>query len=187
MSKTINKDYIIPTKFILRYDDYNKVLVVRNPFYRLVSCFLDKGFHNYPHLIKLCNNNKINIQDLTFEQYVSIIGTERVKLMNVHWRPLYFDNIPRRYNYIVKLEEINEKLDDICKNYNYKKFPVKQKGPTNKADLTKISIKDLKKLSNDVVKNYNNYYSDDIMVKILEIYNKDFLLFNYPTDKNFYL
>ena len=98
----------------------------------------------------ICNSGKIGIRPLT---------------LNAHWRPqhsfVYRDNLPFEYNYIGKLENINEFFEVVianAKNLKYKEVPTDNMTPSY---------------------NYQDYYDTKTVDMVGEFYQKDIELFDY--------
>lgn len=184
LSNVINKAYVFGDNHLIKFHDYQKVLIVRNPFARLVSSYLDKGFHNFVPLINLCNKHKLNIKDLTFKQFVDMVNKTDIRLMNAHWRPLYYDNKPELYNKVIKMEFIHKHINNIGKKYNYTEFPkYNNKAKKKQTDLSETTIANLSNMQKYLVKNYANYYNHDIVQIVNNIFKKDLNMFKYSFDK----
>lgn len=184
MTNTINRAYVFSDKHIVKYPDFYKVLIVRNPFSRLVSSFLDKGFHNFIPLKNLCKKYDKTISDLTFKDFIEMVGQCDQKSMNAHWRPLTYDNNPEIYNKIIKMEHIHQHLNKLAKKYKYSKFPLVQKNLNKeKSDLSEIPIKDLHNYPKKVIKNYSNFYTSELISLVEKIYASDLKKFKYSYEK----
>ena len=59
----LNKKYVMfyQKKKLRDFKDYYKITIVRNPYHRAVSCFLDRGLRKYKPLVDLCKRRNINI------------------------------------------------------------------------------------------------------------------------------
>lgn len=184
LSNVINRAYVFGDTHLNKFNDYYKILIVRNPFARLVSSYIDKGFHNFVPLINLCKKYGITVSDLTFRQFVNMVSNTHIKLMNAHWRPLYFDNQPQLYNKVIKMEHIYKHINRIGKKYGYSEFPKNSsKKMIKKKDLTNVPISQLKNMPQNIVKNYANYYTPEIVSIVNDIYSKDLKMFKYSFDR----
>ncbi len=184
VSNIINRQYVFSDKYLQNYPTYFKILVVRDPFSRVVSAFLDKGFHNFKPLKNLCASHNQVFEDLTFSKFVDMIQKTEIKYINGHWRPLSFDNNPKIYDRIVKIEYLKKNMDQIAKKYEYNDFPkIKKTYGKEIQDLSNVPIKDLKNMPESVVQNYTNYYTPEIIKIISNVYADDLKLFNYSYEK----
>jgi hypothetical protein len=186
LSGIINKKYISSPKKIGSsiYNGYNKVVIVRNPFNRVVSAFLDKGFNNNGPLSNLCKRHGTTINDLTFRKFMLILKYEDPKKMNGHWKPLMCDLKLSQYHKIIKMEFIGNHLNTLARKYGYKKFGIKPKktGFVN-VNLVDIPIKELQKLPPKEVKYYINYYDDETIKIVNSVYAADLKGLNYSYKK----
>jgi hypothetical protein len=180
LSNIINKKYVFSDGKIGNYKGYYKILIVRNPFNRLVSAFLDKGFYNFGPLIRLCEKYKLTIGDLTFRKFINILSKENIKDMNSHWRPLSSDNNPLKYDKVIKMEFIGNHMNVFAKRFQYTEFPVKTKiSKKISKNLYDVPIKDLKLLIPSIHRNYKNYFDKQIIENVEKIFKGDLLMFNY--------
>lgn len=66
--------------------DWTKIIYLRHPFERLVSCYKDKfGRDNKLYSVKMTGNKSTEI--LSFETFVNLISEKGSIHQNQHWRP----------------------------------------------------------------------------------------------------
>lgn len=138
------------------YDKSNfKFAFVRNPFDRLASC--------YRHIIQ--KGSMENIQDdtrfyreMSFEEFVDVILKIKVQNMDIHFRPQY-TFIPETPDFLGKFENIENDFKIICEKIGIDC----ELRHENKTSKTK----------------YSDYYTPEIIKKVVKIYKKDFELFKY--------
>lgn len=180
LSKGINRKYTIDPRIVKHYRDYYKIIIVRNPYYRLVSCFLDKGFAQFNPLVELCQKHGVILENLTFRTFVKLIRLQTPDEMDGHWRPYSMRIVPGHYNKIVKLEELDKEINLIAKKFRMSSFPSNKRSYEPKiADLIDVPLKDLKTMDSDAIRNYINYYTLGIQYKVKKLYRQDFIKFGY--------
>jgi hypothetical protein len=64
-------------------------VLLRDPFARLASCFLDKIVSRLAPAQQLNNgpNGKLNLDDMTFADFVEMLRSPEIRAADVHWRP----------------------------------------------------------------------------------------------------
>jgi dermatan 4-sulfotransferase 1 len=153
--------------------DFFLFCFVRNPYSRLLSCYLDKiekpkdNFSFKKNILKSMglDENKIEYQ-ISFEDFVLAVERQDSLEMDYHWRQQTYltcqDVI--KYNYIGRLEMFSDDFFSIGKSLspafsNYYKVAIRHKSGAN--DLMK------------------KYYSDDLYERVYKIYEMDFINFSY--------
>ena len=172
---------------------YDTIIVVRNPYLRIVSGFLNK----YP-CRKFREKSIWNEKPLTFEMFVDELITNKFKNIDYHHFSHQIDsnfkpNILKKsktftiydienidYKYIEEL--INMKLPEeliLPYNTNAKKYNKNNKNNKNNKiqdkQLFSINIDDLYKYEID----YRYFYNIDIKKKLSVFYKKDFEMLKY--------
>lgn len=175
---------------------YTKIYVCRNPYIRIVSCFLDKYINNYFSILFNTNiafknfftKNKIKS---TFKEFINLVYE---KLVLKKFNLIEYNHIEEQFNNtfyfdkIFKLEDIN--LNDnfydylntlvpslTCKNEkmifkNYTNTQTSTMYIDNAYNLEYQELLHLKK--NNALPNYKCFYNDEIIEKVNEIYKNDF-------------
>ena len=91
--------------------------VVRNPFHRILSAYLDKVAGDTDPVIKgyLCRRfdldpGAVNLETLSFEKFLELISTEEAVLIDVHFRPQYMNLLLpyAHYDFIGRMENMHE-------------------------------------------------------------------------------
>ncbi len=129
---------------------------VRNPFDRLASCFR--------HVIKKGSMQNIQenpnfYRDMSFKDFVDEIEKTEIQNMDIHFRPQY-TFIPEKPDYLGKFENLKEDFEELSKRIGLSVELTHE----NKTDKTI----------------YKDYYTEEIIKKVVKIYKKDFELFDYP-------
>lgn len=163
---------------ILQSDAFRKVTVVRNPYSRLLSCYLHRiiGTPNSNPTKKALSAlvGKEKVPELTFGEFVNLICDQENREMERHYA-LQHDTVMYplvRYDFIGKVETLH---DDLLKMesllFKKPRFDRKALVEENRAPMqTNSNSKILK------------YYTDEIAAKVAERYRLDFETFGYSTD-----
>jgi len=184
ISNIINRKYVFDDKHFDKYNNYYRVLIIRNPFNRVISAYLDKALHNFIPLNNLCKKHRTSIQALTFRKFVEILYLERNNKMNGHWAPLMDCNKPKKYNKIIKMEFLGKHMNSLAKKFNYNRFPAKKTIVKKQTVLlADVPAKKLKAMNKNDVKNYKNYFDKEIVQMVNEIYKDDLKTFKYTYEK----
>ncbi|KAK2157738.1 hypothetical protein LSH36_185g00027 [Paralvinella palmiformis] len=184
-------------KFLSDYDPkdretklatYFKFVVVRHPFDRLVSAYQEKlstptlMLNYYEQLIKMTfKENSTTDKDgrikLTFDQFLYLIAKyHETSFKDGHWLSYYEHCHPCniKYDYIIKFETIEHDLKLFYKHY----FKSNESQDVMRRNSARSNITD--KLE-DVTRLFSAI-DPNIVKEILNIYEKDFLLFSYTWD-----
>jgi len=145
---------------VVQIEDYDgsffKFAFVRNPFDRLASCFrhvIQRGaLQNIQEDPKLHRN-------MSFEQFVDVISKIPEADMDIHFRPQY-TFIPEKPDFLGKFENIREDFARVCEKIGIKGLELRHE---NKTDKTR----------------FKDYYTPEVVGKVVELYEQDFNLFGY--------
>ena len=167
------------------YDNYIKVIVVRNPYDRVVSMFIDKFINIKDNIYKFLSTN-----DITFNIFLELLEKEKNESefynSNKHFIPQSLSREKINFDYVVKLESFQDDMlnfihKEIDENYKYD-FTKKagnfksNYNEENYQDLTNIKLSKLRNLESINKKSFLNQKNKDI---IYNLYKNDFLKFNY--------
>ena len=177
-------DYIIEHKetfqlkdfSYLKNPEYFKFIVLRNPFKRIVSAYLDKFVKRY----KPIDSNALPViknvyehysikedysKSITFSQFVEYLHRIEDHEINAHWRPQYINYAHGlvKFDFVGQFENLNSVL-----NLLEEKLDINIK--TDDAPEHKTKYSDY-----DVDRRFNDYYPEDL--RQLE---------SLPSDKNLY-
>nr|WP_321454325.1 sulfotransferase family 2 domain-containing protein [uncultured Cohaesibacter sp.] len=155
-----------------------KWAVVRNPYSRALSGYLDKVCRNEPQFRNLAPNiaklrgteaAEVDHATVTFEEYCTALSLfEDPRFFDPHWRPQYYhicgDIIP--YSHIVKLETLNEERQNLSKILGLREMTFKEGSSHATGSNSKI----------------HEYFNKNCRRIIHEVYKQDFEKFNYPTE-----
>jgi len=151
-------------------EDFVTFCFVRNPYTRLLSCYLDKIVHptNFKKKVLLgIGLDEINIdRPITFEEFIKVVETQKPIEMDYHWRAQTYLTCQHivDYSYVGKLESFSKDFKNIGKflSPDFEKYYAAEfNHKTNAQNLL------------------DKYYTDDLYARVFEIYKVDFLNFSY--------
>jgi hypothetical protein len=151
-------------------DKYVRFTMVRNPFHRLLSCFLDRiqDPKSGSYRVAQAAASK-DPRELSFSEFVDVIARQKPREMDCHWRPQVFE---------VYLGEIR-----MTRTLKFEELPMNL---VELRDLT--SCEDPKIFDQDINrspsitsadKKARGYYTPAIVRKVRRIYKEDFNSFGY--------
>ncbi|CAH1794810.1 unnamed protein product [Owenia fusiformis] len=154
------KEYL-PSERCHVLETFNKVMIVRNPYERLVSCFNDKFRRNTDYCRMVMQPGvdclAMNLNDFVEQLSFGWAGQDP------HWRSFFDTCLPCeiQYNNIVKFETLARDRDYFLETLGLS-------GRVNFSKHTSSSHK-----------NYFDNMTQELSNKIYSIYEVDFLLYNY--------
>ncbi len=161
------------TELVTKYQSYLRYCIVRNPWSRLVSCFKNKikesevnsQFYRNGAAIQFTKISEEFRGGMSFTEFVSLISEIPDSKADKHFRSQLFDIITPtgslRTNYIAKLENLREHLEEI-------------------SQLTGMKFADYPILNNtDIIQHYTDFYTPETVEKVRIRYEGDVDLFNY--------
>ena len=187
----------LPKYFPLNIQDQNipSIVVVRDPFQRAVSMFLDKYINNGPIMKKVMNIGVTNLEN-TFTYFLYLLKEiKNKKLLNS------LDNHIEEESYllpnnnpmhIVKLENFHNGILDAyaCifsnNDYNILDNVSKHLNDKTKYNKTNYDLNMKENVSNHIffkkenIPKYEYFYDETCMNLVVEIYKNDFEKFGYP-------
>jgi len=154
--------------------EYFKFAFVRNPYSRLLSCYLDriltisstpsKQFRRY------INGMHLKSGDLTFKMFAEAICKQKPAEQNSHWRVQSDDILFDLYDFdhIAKFEKIWDEMEFISKKIYGKVLPQMKNRNINSSP---------KKTDSD--KKLLEYYDQELADLVYDKFKADFINFNY--------
>ena len=147
-------------KYDNKWKDYFKFTIVRNPWDRLVSCWLNKFNlkNSKPNFYKKLDLDNTKFVD--FKEFISKIAEKNNITLDKHWT-LYHNLIPvTNIDFIGKFENLQVDFNIICDKIGIprQKLPHKNKSKH---------------------KHYTEYYDDETREIVAEKYAKDIEYFGY--------
>jgi hypothetical protein len=178
-------------------NDIPNIIVVRNPFSRVVSMFIDKYINNnmIMRAIKSKGHEIKNHSFMHFLELLKIFNTSNeLDRLEGHVTTQSYNYTPNNKTIIVKLENLEEELSNAYKKIfpdnknniienlkNMLNGPHKKNATNyNKSLDTNVTNKDFFEKKN--IPTYKYFYNDDAKKIVIEIYEKDFQNFGYSKD-----
>lgn len=163
--------------WIMKGDEFTRFTFVRNPYSRLLSCYLDRIAHQesrpYRELMRAMGK-EVGYRP-SFAEFILTICAQRPFEQNNHWRVQYDDALCEHIEYheIGKQEEFTQDFARIYKRIFRRDIPF---GAT-KANASPSATSAASKLE--------EYWTDELSQIVAERYSKDFSFFNYPVERVF--
>lgn len=170
--------------------DY-KFVVLRCPYRRLVSVFLDKFIVGAPLVRNLLNkvDSSISPDEITFSFFLNFLLNERVLKSNIHWRNQADFLLYEKYDDYFQLENFKEVVTTLKQKIGfevvdaraYTKHGVdgleKDASISNAFNLSVDQLRELK--SNGVVPVVESFYDNKLIDIVKRIYADDLDLYKY--------
>ena len=186
-NKTLKKMIDKLPKNINYYKDYDILWLIRNPYERLVSGFLNKYINTQYKIPKNCNN---------FKDFCKILYNNSKKINKHHFENQTVHN--NAWNFLNKLDkskikyietsQVNEisKILNININFVHKNNSKQQNKTITNSKINELwlkTFKEVKTLKKQKKINYSDFYNDELKKLVHKIYKNNFNYFN----KNFNL
>lgn len=160
---------------ILKDPAFRKISFVRNPYTRILSCYLHRIIAE-PHSASNKALKKANAghggPDISFQEFVSVICEQKSSEQESHWRvqtdEIFYDLI-LDWAFIGRMEELAteiEKMNSII----FGKTPFKHE------------LGNLSPMSTGASEKLKAYYDTETQKKILDRYERDFTAFGYSEE-----
>jgi len=152
---------------IIDYENkkYFKFAFVRNPWARIVSCWLNKIYYykipGKPQATGIVH--KELTPDTTFEEFVNFIYKTPDDIADCHFRSIH-KSIPRKDIFIGKAESFDKDFKTIISTLGLTLHSIKRRNTTYDKNDTKP---------------WKEYYTPDLVNKISERYKEDIMLYKY--------
>lgn len=161
---------------LLEADAMKKVTFVRNPFSRILSCYLHriKGSPESPSVknIKRFTKNRFDAT-LSFSDFINIICDQESIQQESHWRvqsdEIFYNSI-KKWDFIGKVESIDKDLPNLLS-------VLSNNFPNNDGALLDSSPSVTKANSK-----LSEFYTIELLEKVAKRYHLDFKNFNYNTE-----
>lgn len=158
---------------ILQNNEFYKFSFVRNPYTRILSCYLDKIVGNKIQkkiILKIMGMDENNLDvNIGFEQFVDAISQQTPKEMNQHWRIQYHSLFGGliHFDFIGRVENFNEDLQVIDRRLDGKIL-------RNHENVFWHATKSNQKIA--------EFYTERIAEKVARVYAVDFEKYGYSTN-----
>tara|TARA_R110002049_G_scaffold124997_18_gene280571 strand:- start:4482 stop:5549 length:1068 start_codon:yes stop_codon:yes gene_type:complete len=182
---------------ILRDGDYTKFVVVRNPWDRLVSAFVDKfvrpsTLEDFAESLvnEVCAKKQaVKEPSLCFREFVEYVTSKKPAELDTHWRPQYCFVGNLSYDVVAKFERMPEDFKEIGVRIGAdiqlpEKNRVHKKGGVASSEcISTLWELDMAQLKNmDRLPDYTAWYNDDLIDLVRNYYKKDIDTFGYNFD-----
>ena len=169
----------ISTKEVLSFmtsDDVYRFAFVRNPFRRIISCYINKFVHKKDNASIIAIKNycidrySLTAETFDFVHFLKFVREQNSSSMDRHWRPMV-DAISYgkiNYNFIGKLENFEDDFQKVL----------------DESGLDDSNWKSLLELRNasSYSKPWREYYTQESIDLVKEIYSQDFTAFEYSVE-----
>jgi len=168
------------------YNNYYKFMVVRNPWRRLVSYYVNKKvIMRHKNLnFHIENGNSSYSGDMTFTDLVNFLTKipsgnreDHVESFFYGGKNIKFDKIVKVENYAEDMKEVERSLN-IDVGLNFKEYYHQPPSPYSNSSEN-VFDKKPDSFDNDNIPSYEHFYNDDLINKVGKIYEDDIKLYNY--------
>ena len=153
-------------KGVLQLAPHTKIIVVRNPWKRIVSFYTDKILipaHWLPALNVLTKENYS--KDITFREFVHSIEQIPDSALERHLQSQCYSHEHIDFDFIVKLERFNVDMIEVVKTLNLSQFSVPNihRNRTHySVNLTDVNISDKKPREINLIPPYQFFYDQEL-------------------------
>ncbi|GGY76342.1 sulfotransferase family 2 domain-containing protein [Marinobacter zhanjiangensis] len=154
-------------------DNFKRVTFVRNPYSRLLSCYLHriKGDEN-SNSAKLLKNamNIKTTKEIGFSDFVRFVCSQSPKDMDSHWRVQYDETLAKlvSFDFIGKQETLMSDISSMIALI----YGVQPELNNENASPMRTGAKEKLRI----------YYTEELQIAVAEAYMNDFEYFNYSYD-----
>jgi hypothetical protein len=175
----------------------NQFVILRNPFERILSSFLDRVVNRKDKIDHLLKKKNIVLNGMVnFEKFVEDI-LPHIYTENPHFVPQYlFMRKKIRYNYIIDIKNLNKMIKsgqfyDLLNIDEYQTDILSKHTNSIKLNMNfknayKMPLKEIKYLNKHYISIYEKCFSNDKINKIIQnLYKKDYQIYNLTKNQNF--
>ena len=152
--------------------------IVRNPYARLLSSYMDKIMGNKrPKKFLLMSLGLRENEDISFEQFVRHVCSTDAREMDKHWAPQSYLTQIRdlSYDYIGAVENLDPSIRRILDL-------VSGGGDQDAARAEEEALASFRPHSTSAAERLRTYYTDELAAAVAERYADDFEMFGYSRD-----
>ena len=143
--------------------------ITRNPYTRILSCYLDKFVNNQWEKRNRCESIGFTPNDeISFENFLDAINEQYHSEMDIHWLPqsTILQRYLIKYDYLGKLENFDHDFKLILQRIKF-----------NNEENTTFS--NHRHHRTDSIRKLNEHYTNEILQKVNKIYELDFQQLDY--------
>lgn len=143
---------------------------VRNPYTRLLSCYIDKILGNRPPKRQVLNILGLDCENIdqavSFSQFIEVVSSQSIMEMNPHWRPQYHQTLQTSltYDFVGRYENFAEDFRNVCSRIS--------------ADFSYCPARETRHRTNANQK-VKEFYTKSLLREVRRIYDIDFTHFGY--------
>lgn len=169
-------------------NSFKKIIVVRNPFSRLVSFYTNKFIINNQPIIIDKREPPINPKKYSFNELISLLIKIPFSCLEHHLIPQSWQKDNLKFNYVIKMENMKKEMESFLKNNKIDvefNFGEKIGGHDTKYDNNNNKkCYDMKpdEFNKNNIPEYQYFYNKALIDEVLRYYEKDFKKFNYSTN-----
>lgn len=172
-----------------------KFVVLRCPFRRLASVFLDKFVAKEPEAWQYRDllKREVNLDDLTFEQFVKSLAVPPMKGANIHWKPQNLFLLHKEYDDYFALEHfdkatttLKEKIDfDVVDARSLTGHGTDKFEMLNDDNFSRTSAFDIAVLKRaGKCPSHKALYTEELIQLVKKLYADDIALYSKYCDEN---
>lgn len=156
---------------VLTSDEFFRFTFVRNPYSRLLSCYLDRIVpgNTRPHRELVAAMGKETNYSPSFSEFIETICNQSIAMQNNHWRVQFYDAMCNVFNYhfVGKQERFEE---------DFKKVHQRIFGELPRADLLTVNASPS---ATSAASRIEEFWTPDLKRIVAQKYSKDFEFFGY--------
>lgn len=164
-------------------------VILRCPFARLASVYLDKIVSRDPNAWLFCDllSRKVEPEDITFEYFVKALKKQSVLRGNIHWRPQIDFLVYDEYDDYFCLEQFSHATDSLEQKISLKVIDAR---PLTKHGTDKYALQDDQCYSsaspleidamqrNGICPSHKSLYTDELHRIVAKLYADDLKLYS---------
>lgn len=172
-----------------------KFVVLRCPFRRLASVFLDKFVAKEPDAWQYRDllKREVNLDDLTFDQFIKSLAIPPMKGSNIHWKPQSTFLLYKEYDDYFALEHFDEAITTLKQKIDFNVVDARSltgHGTDKLEMLNNINYSQTPAFDIAILKrqgqcpSHKSLYTTELIDLVTRLYADDITLYSRRCDKN---